>query len=152
MAGLITKYANQLILKGFWDEGIYLHQTILEEKGLVEKRFSGIAYNNIGLIYSNKGEWDKALEYYLKAEKIRIEVGDRAGLGTTYFNIGTIYLEKNDKEKGNNYIILAGYIAMILGMRHEFSQMQWALGPIIKEIGEEGFREMGKRLYEGKKL
>jgi len=91
MADLITDYQEQLILKGYWDECLYLHNLILEEGQNVEKRFSGIAYNNIGGIYSKKGEWDKALEYYLKSEKIMIEVGDRAGLGTTYNNIGLIY-------------------------------------------------------------
>jgi len=105
-----------------------------------------LCYNNIGLIYSNKGEWDKALEYYLKSEKIRIEVGDRAGLVSTYFNMGTVYLNKNDTAEGNNYIILAGFIARMLGMKHELSQMAWALEPILKEIGEEGFMETGRRL------
>ena len=109
-------------------------------------------YNNIGLIYYNKGVWDRALQYYLKAEKILIEVGDRAGLAVTYFNTGASYLNKNNKEKGDSYIVLAGYIAITLGMKHELSQMRCALEPIIKEIGEEGFMEIGKRLYESKKL
>jgi len=50
----------------------------------------GITYNNIGAIYNNKDEWDKALEYYLKSEKIMIQVGDEAGLAYTYFNISSI--------------------------------------------------------------
>ncbi|MBI4595413.1 MAG: tetratricopeptide repeat protein [Candidatus Tectomicrobia bacterium] len=148
---MVTDYAGQIILRGFWDEGLYLHNIILEEKDRIEKRLLGRAYNNIGGIYDNKGEWDKALEYYLKSEKITIEVGDRAGLVSTCFNIGILCRENGDK-KGKNYIILAGYLSIMLGMRHEFSQMQWALGPIIKEIGEEKFIKLGQRLSESKKL
>ena len=45
----------------------------------------------------NKSEWDKALEYYLKSEQIRIDVGDKAGLGYTSLNIATVYYQQNDK-------------------------------------------------------
>jgi hypothetical protein len=45
----------------------------------------GTTYNNIGLIYSNKGDWDTALMFYQKDEKIKIEVGDKEGLAYTSF-------------------------------------------------------------------
>ena len=148
MADLISHYSEQLIIKGFWDESIYLHNLILEADNKVERRFHGFAYNNIGSIYYNKGDWDRALEYYLKSEKIIIEVGYRAGLGPTYFNIGTGYQQKGEHEKGAEYIIVASFIAMAMGMRHELSQMSWAIEPILNELGQEHFMEIGKRLYQ----
>jgi hypothetical protein len=36
-------------------------------------------YNNIGNNYKKKEELDKALEYYLKSEKVLLEVGDNQG-------------------------------------------------------------------------
>ena len=62
------------------------------------------------------------------------------------------YLNKNDKEAGNNYIILAGFIAMTQGMNYELSQMAWALEPVLKEIGEERFAEIGRKLAREKGL
>jgi len=152
IADLITDYAKEMNVKGFWDELVYLHNIILEEQQSVEKKLQGTAYNNIGLIYDNKGEWDRALEYYLKSEQIRLEVGNRAGLAYTYFNIGTIYQEKQDKERANQYLIIAGYLAKTLGMKYEFSDWQWALGPVIEELGEEQFMELGKDLCEKRGL
>jgi len=108
----------------------------------------GWSYNNIGFIYYNKSEIDRALTYLLKSEQIWIEVGYIAGLGWTYFNIGTLYLQKNDKERANTYLILAGYIAKIKEMKHELSQWADALNPLIEEMGEERFMEEGKRLLE----
>ncbi|MGA1840555.1 MAG: CHAT domain-containing protein [bacterium] len=117
MADLITYYARELDLKGYWDESLYLHNIILEESGNVEKRYPGIAYNNIGLIYDNKGEWDKALDYYLKSENIRIEVGDRAGLATTYNNIGLIYDNKGEWDKALDYYLKSENIRIEVGDR-----------------------------------
>jgi hypothetical protein len=49
---------------------------------------------------------------------------------------------------GKDYVILGGFIAYSLGMTHEWSQMAWAIKPIIKEIGQERFLEIGRKLYE----
>ena len=108
----------------------------------------GPTYNNIGLIYDNKGAWDKALDYFLKSEKIMIEVGDRAGLVPTWFNIGAIYLKKHDKKGADRYLILAGYIALTQGMPHTLDQMAWALNPVIEEMGADRFMAEGRRLCE----
>ncbi|MCP4344178.1 MAG: tetratricopeptide repeat protein [Desulfobacterales bacterium] len=135
--------------KGDWDRALEFYlkaKKIMNEVG--DKSGLGTTYNNMGLIYSNKGDWGKALEFYLKAKKIRIEVGDKAGLAYTYFNIGTIFLQKNDKEKANNNLILAGYIAISLDMKHALSEFEWALAPVLEEVGKEKFVEIGKRLYD----
>ncbi|MGA1864315.1 MAG: tetratricopeptide repeat protein [bacterium] len=139
--------------KGEWNKALEFY--LKSEKKWIEvgaRARLAYTYNNIGLICSNKGEWDKALEFYLKSEKKLIEVGDRAGLASTYFNMGTAYLNKNDKETGNNYIILAGFIAMTQGMQYKLSQNARALEPILKEIGEERFMEIGRKLAREKGL
>ena len=122
------------------------------ESGFALPPIEDFEKNITGLIYNNKGEWEKALEYYLKAEKIGIEVGDRAGLAFTYFNIGVNYMKKNDTAEGNDYLILAGFIAMMQGMKHELSQMASALEPLLEKMGEERFMERGKKLAREKGL
>jgi tetratricopeptide (TPR) repeat protein len=47
--------------------------------------------NNIGLIYSELGEKQKALEYYSQALPLVRAVGNRGGEATTLNNIGLVY-------------------------------------------------------------
>ncbi|MBI4929603.1 MAG: tetratricopeptide repeat protein, partial [Bacteroidetes bacterium] len=62
------------------------------------------AYNNIGIIYKNQSNFDKALENYFTALKIREEVGDKQGIAYSYNNIGIIFYEQNNYAKAlENY-------------------------------------------------
>ncbi len=49
-------------------------------------------YNNLGIIASYK-DYNEALEYYKKAEKINKEIDNYEGLSSNYNNIGVIYEE-----------------------------------------------------------
>ena len=112
-----------------WDKALEYYgksEKILIEVG--DKAGLGPTYNNIGLIYSNKGEWDKALEYYGKSEKILIEVGDKAGLGPTYNNIGGIYGNKGEWDKALEYYGKSEKILIEVGDKA-------GLGPTYNNIG-----------------
>jgi signal transduction histidine kinase len=54
--------------------------------------------NNIGIDFYQSKNFNKALEYYLLAEKKYLEVGDASGTGDCYNNIAMVYddLEKSD--------------------------------------------------------
>jgi serine phosphatase RsbU (regulator of sigma subunit) len=56
-------------------------------------------YGNIGLIYQNQSELDKALQYQQQALVAFREAGDKRGIGNTLGNIGNIYSTKNDTLK-----------------------------------------------------
>ncbi len=77
----------------------------------------GATHHATDLTYHNKGEWDKALEFYQKAEQIGIEVGGRAGLGATYNNIGTIYDNKGEWNKALEFYQKAEQIQIEVGDR-----------------------------------
>ena len=55
-------------------------------------------YNNIAVVYCNKGDYDTALQYHDKARKIRESVLDEnhSALATTYGNIGMVYVNRSD--------------------------------------------------------
>lgn len=68
----------------------------------------GIAssYSNIGSIQYNKGEYDKAIEFYLKSLKIWEELNakypnleNKKGMASCWNNIGNIYYRKGDYDK-----------------------------------------------------
>jgi tetratricopeptide (TPR) repeat protein len=60
-------------------------------RALGEKAQLGAIYHSIGLSYSKKGEWDKAMEFHHKSESILDELGDKIGLANIYDNIAGVY-------------------------------------------------------------
>jgi len=46
--------------------------------------------NNIGLIYENKGESKKALEYYESGLRLREIIGDKLGVAQSLNNIALV--------------------------------------------------------------
>jgi tetratricopeptide (TPR) repeat protein len=136
MADFIADYTEPLYIRGFWDESLYLHQYIIEQETHIEKRFLAAANNNIGTNYNSKGEWDKALTYFLKAEKIWIEIGDRAGLGATYNNTGMIYNNKGEWDKALAYVLKSQKILIEVGDRAGFGSTYNSIGTIYADKGE----------------
>ena len=59
--------------------------------------------NNIGLVYSELGEKQKALEYYSQSLPLSHAVGDRSGEANTLNNIGLVYSELGEKQKALEY-------------------------------------------------
>ncbi|NJM22617.1 MAG: CHAT domain-containing protein, partial [Richelia sp. SM1_7_0] len=59
--------------------------------------------NNIGGVYSDLGEKQKALEFYDQALPLRRAVGDRSGEANTLNNIGAVYSGLGEKQKALEY-------------------------------------------------
>jgi tetratricopeptide (TPR) repeat protein len=55
--------------------------------------------DNIGSVYSTKGEMAKALEFHVEALKMREELQDTLGLGASYNAIGIIHMMHGDYNK-----------------------------------------------------
>ena len=56
-----------------------------------DKKYVGTFLTWIGIVYSDLGQYGKALEYLEQALAIRTEVGDRSGQGKVLGNIGNVY-------------------------------------------------------------
>ncbi|HXC05632.1 MAG TPA: SpoIIE family protein phosphatase, partial [Bacteroidia bacterium] len=56
-------------------------------------------YGNIGVIYGNQDQYEKALENYSAALAIKLEIGDKQGAAKSYDNIGTIYQSQGKFQK-----------------------------------------------------
>jgi two-component system, NtrC family, sensor kinase len=82
----------------------YAIQTLALSEQIGYKKGIGNAYNSMGSINCNKGDYLLALEFHKKALKIREEIGDKKGIAGTYNNIGIVYMyQGNYSESLKNY-------------------------------------------------
>ena len=55
-----------------------------------------LTYNNLGLVYARKGEWDTAIDYYQKDFEIFEKIGDALEMAITWGNLAEAYCGKDD--------------------------------------------------------
>lgn len=61
--------------------------------------------NNIGLIYAEQENYNKAIEYYKKSLKIKIELKDSLGIARSYNNLGLSYFGQGKYDQAlTNYL------------------------------------------------
>jgi tetratricopeptide (TPR) repeat protein len=64
----------------------------------LSKEYYSEYLNNKGFELAEKGDLKSALNYYLKCEKISLQLGDLTTLGLIYSSIGAVYERQNDKK------------------------------------------------------
>jgi tetratricopeptide (TPR) repeat protein len=78
----------------YYDRQLEIYRNLNDEEG------ESKALNNIGGIYQDQGNYDKALEYYNKSLQLKNEP---SSIAVTYNNIAVIYSEKGDNNKAVEY-------------------------------------------------
>ncbi|MBW8051585.1 MAG: tetratricopeptide repeat protein [Cytophagales bacterium] len=78
---------------------------------------SGIAssYSNIGIIYTDQGDYPLALENHFRSLEIREQIGDKLGIDISYTNIGDVYLKQGKYKKAEQYYYMSTKIAAQIG-------------------------------------
>ncbi len=77
---------------------------MLSLRELKDKQGISNALGNIGLIYKNRGEWERALESYNKSLAIKEGLEDKQGISNALNNIGNIYQNRGEWERAlENY-------------------------------------------------
>ena len=87
-------------------EAVYLRQIKLaEELYGKEHENTATSYNNIGMVYNEQGDYDKALEYYQKAlaTKEKVLGTEHPSTATSYNNIGGVYRKQGEYAKALDY-------------------------------------------------
>ena len=85
-----------------YNEVLRLSQEMLDEKGVLSRRAA--ALGNIGLIYSDKGDWNNAMNYLKDALKIHMEIDNKIGEANQRGNIGLAYMGKGDLDNALMYL------------------------------------------------
>ncbi|MFH2142856.1 MAG: tetratricopeptide repeat protein [Bacteroidota bacterium] len=84
-----------------WNAAVQIAENLLAINSITEVKHAPVVnytnkclamlLNNIGYIYSTRGEIPRALEYYNKSLTIRKELGDKLGIAESLNNMGVIY-------------------------------------------------------------
>src|ERR1700739_733673 len=81
-------------------EAVFAHSANL-------KKYEASTVSIIGVAYENKGNYPKALEYYLKALKINEERENKNGIANCYNDIGVVYEIQSEYSKALEYYFKA---------------------------------------------
>jgi len=92
--------------------------------------------NNIGLVYSKKGNLEKALDYYLRGLVIAREIGTKYKIAVALNNIGDLYLDQNKMELAKKYATECLKFAREAGDVQEIELAAWLMGKIYKKDGD----------------
>ncbi|MEG4227599.1 tetratricopeptide repeat protein [Microcoleus sp. N9_B2] len=92
---------------------------------------------SIGLLYSELGEQQKALEYYSQSLSLFRATGDSSGEAATLHNIGTVYSHLGEQQKALECYSQSLPLFRILGDRSAEALALRIIGGIYSELGEQ---------------
>jgi tetratricopeptide (TPR) repeat protein/CHAT domain-containing protein len=78
-------------------------EAIEQWKVVGDRNWEGQTLHNLGIVYQNSSQYEKAQEYYRQALMIRREIKDRAGEGNTLNNLGNVYLGQRQYVRAGKY-------------------------------------------------
>ena len=98
------------------------------------------SYNNIGVVYLELGDYDKAQEYYFRALAIDEKVLglERPSTATSYNNIGVVYDKLGIYDKSLEYYFRALAIKeKVFGLEHPYIAMSYNnIGVVYHDLGD----------------
>ena len=136
-ADILLKIGNEFYFKSNWKIAIKFYEKALAiYKEFKDKKGESTCYNNIGAIYDDLGDYDKALDYYNRSLEISKAIGDRKGESTCYNNIGLIYDNLGEYAKALDYYNRSLEIRKAIGDRKGESRCYNNIGLIYYNLGE----------------
>jgi tetratricopeptide (TPR) repeat protein len=139
------------------DALLYFSRSLSLARDMGNKSMQASALNNIAGIYKDKGELDKALDYYEESLRLKTDEKEKA---TTYNNIAIIYGNKGDYQKAVEYFQKATEIEERYGDYHGASMRKLNLGEVYRRMkdyenaekylleGLEGVKKVGDKYWE----
>ena len=138
---LLNKYGIFLIEYAYYEESIEVNLRFirLSEETNGQNETTADAYNNIGVVYNDLGDYDKALEHHNKALEIQKDVlGEKhRDTASSYNNIGCVYDNMGDYDKALEYHNKALEITKeVLGEKHADTAISfYNIGNVYNRLG-----------------
>jgi two-component system NtrC family sensor kinase len=83
----------------------YGEQSLQLSRQLNYKKGIGNAYNSLGVVYKQSGNYSLAADFHTKSLKISEEINDKAGIAFSYLNLGNIFfVQGNHSEALKNFL------------------------------------------------
>ena len=139
---LLNEYGIFLYKYAYYEESIEVNLRFirLSEDTNGQNETTAKSYGNIGLVYRNLGDYNKALDYYFKALEIRKDVFGEKHPNTagTYGNIGVVYHNLEDYDKALEFYNKALEIDKdVLGENHHDTAISYNnIGVVYDELGD----------------
>lgn len=114
----------------------YAHKQLVLAKQLEEPRWTGRAYNNLGIICYQKRNYDKALGYYKRSLDARLKEGDQKAISSCYNNIALVYEDMGQYPKALEYHIKALKVNRDIGYEGGIASTYNNLGNIYRQQGD----------------
>ena len=132
--GCLLEIGDICHLTGHWDEAVMGYERVLEKSN--DEKVVSLVYNNLGLVYARKGEWDNAIEFYEKSLQTKEKVGDVHGMAQTYNNLGLVYADKGEWDKAIEFYEISLETFEKVGDVHGMAQTYNNLGLVYADKGE----------------
>lgn len=81
----------------YGEKALLLSQQLGYKKGIAN------AFNNMGVVHKNQGNYPQSLEYHFQALKMREEMGDEAGIAASCSNLGSVYQHQGNYTESLKY-------------------------------------------------
>ena len=114
----------------FHEKALAINREIGDRKG------KGATLSNIGNVYSNLGQYRKALDFYEKALAINRELGNRNGEGRDLGNIGNVYWYFGQYCKALGFYEKTLAINREIGNRNGESRDLCNIGNVYSDLGQ----------------
>jgi len=101
-----------------------------------DRESEALCYHNIGLLFSNSGDYPEALDYYYKALNIREQMGARQVIAQTQDNIGSILASQKKYKEAQAMFNQSLSTRKTLGDREGIARSLMYLGDLHANAGE----------------
>ena len=93
-------------------------------------------HNDLGILYYNKSDLDKAMNHYEKAYELSKKIKDRKGESYTLGNMGNVYADKGDLDKALEYYSQALEIDRRIGYTQGEAIQLGNMGIVYQDKGD----------------
>lgn len=94
------------------------------------------SYNNVGFLYSETGDFKKALEWYHKSLEINKEIQDKHGIATIINNIGYLHYHQNDYSTALTYYFKSLKLMREIGNKDGIGFTLKGIGTVYQHQGD----------------
>jgi serine phosphatase RsbU (regulator of sigma subunit) len=108
----------------------YSHQALSIAIELKNITAQAVSYNELGNIFQNKLEWDKALKNYLKTYELYGSISGKIGISSVENNIGNVYREMRNYDKAVEYLTASINVSKEVGDGGQIASSEEGLGGI----------------------